>query len=114
MLQGLPVCPCGSSMRPSEPADLAFCGLIGQDDVAQRDWTIICRENGWEDSIIRKGNAAKAFERKMMASGGIAGRRAGAAHCEFAGCGRWVTADADVCTAGHAQHEHAVLETMPF
>jgi hypothetical protein len=102
-------------MRPSSPADLAFCGLVGQEDMSGPDWTIVCRENGWDDSIVRRGSAAKAFERKLDRSGGIMGRRAGAAHCVFAGCGRWVAADADRCTAGHAQHAHAAeLEAMPF
>lgn len=115
MSQGLPVCPCGQAMRPDSPADLAYCGLIGQEDVSRSDWTIICRENGWEDAIIRKGAAAQAYERKLAETGGILGRRAGAAHCAYAGCGRWVADGADRCTAGHAQHADArEMAAVPF
>lgn len=102
-------------MRPSEASDLAFCGLIGPEDCPAPVWTAICRENGWEDAIQRKGAAAKAYNARLVDSGGILGRRAGAAHCAFAGCGRWIADGADRCTAGHAQHEHSeVLEAMPF
>jgi hypothetical protein len=111
---GLPTCPCGAGMRPESPADLAFCGLIGMDDMSAKDWTVVCRENGWEDSTIRRGAAAKAHDRRELEVGGFAARRVGAAHCVFAGCGRWIAADADRCTAGHAQHEHALEAALPF
>jgi hypothetical protein len=115
MKVGLPVCPCGARMLPESPADLAFCEIIGPEDVSSSDWTAICRENGWDDAIIRRGGAQLAYDRKLRDAGGILGRRAGAAHCVFAGCGRWVADDVDRCTAGHAQHEHAAaLEAMPF
>ena len=110
MLRGFPGCPCGGTMRPDSPADLAYCGLIGQDDVAARDWTAICRENGWEDAIVRKGAAAKSWTTRRAAI-----RTAPAAHCVYPGCGRWIAAGADCCTAGHAQHEHAEpVAAMPF
>jgi len=116
MTQGMPVCPCGCEMRPDAPADVAFAGLIGREDVSATAWTVICRENGWEDSIERRGGAARAFQRKLDANGGIMGRRAGAAHCAYPGCGRWVADNADNCTAGHAQHTEAVglVEACPF
>lgn len=111
---GLPTCPCGSAMVPEAPADRAFCGLIDHESVSAKDWTLICRENGWDDSIIRRGAAAKAHDRHELEAGGFAGRRVGAAHCVFAGCGRWIAADADRCTAGHAQHEDTVEAALPF
>jgi hypothetical protein len=99
-------------MRPESPADLAFAGLIGPDDMPGPAWTAICRENGWEDAIARKGAAAKAWSSRRWAEGN---RKLGAAHCAFAGCGRWIAAGADRCTAGHAQHERAPeLEAIPF
>ena len=73
---GLPTCPCGAEMRPESPADLAYVGLIGQDDVPAPMWTAICRENGWEDLIVRKGAAAKSWsERRKLI------RTARADHC---------------------------------
>ncbi len=78
-------------------------------------WTAICRENGWEDAIVRRGGAARAFERKLLESGGIQARPAGAGHCVFPGCGRWIKDDAGRCTAGHAQCDDApALEATPF
>jgi hypothetical protein len=94
-------------------ADRAYCGLIGQDDCKATDWTLICRENGWEDAIARKGAAALAYQSKLAERGGILGGRAGAAHCSYAGCGRWVADGAQACSAGHAQ-DGAVLEACPF
>ena len=115
MERGLPVCPCGQAMRPESGADLAWCGLIGPDDMPGPAWTAICRENGWTDAIQRKGAAAKAHERKLAADGGILGRRAGAGHCVYPGCCRWVADGAEHCAAGHAQHEQAPpLEACPF
>lgn len=115
MQQGLPTCACGGRMLPESPADLAWLGIIGIDDMSARDWTIVCRENGWTDSIVRKGNAAKQYENSYRASGGLAGRRAGAAHCAFAGCGRWIAEGAERCTDGHAQRsEVPAVAAMPF
>jgi hypothetical protein len=42
-------------MEPESPADRAFVGMIGQDDVPAPMWTAICRESGWDDCIVRKG-----------------------------------------------------------
>jgi hypothetical protein len=110
MTVGLPVCPCGQSMRPSEAADLAFCGLIGPDDMPAALWTQICRENGWEDMIMRKGAAAKSWSGRRAKI-----RMAPAGHCVYPGCGRWVAAGAERCTAGHAQHEDVpAVEACPF
>lgn len=112
MAVGLPTCPCGTEMRPTEGADLAYLGLIGQDDVPAPMWTAICRENGWEDLIVRKGAAAKSWtERRKL----IRTERAG--HCAYPGCGRWVADGADRCGAGHAQHDHVdglELAAIPF
>lgn len=113
MQVGLPGCPCGGTLEPDSPADRAYAGLIGQDDVPQTLWTQICRENGWDDCIVRKGNAYKQWQRNPASR--LDNRRAGAAHCVFAGCGRWVAEGADRCTAGHAQTEDApALEAIPF
>jgi hypothetical protein len=115
MSVGLPSCPCGSEMRPESSADLAYCGLIDCEDVSAVEWTAICRENGWTDSIIRRGAAAKAHERHELEAGGFAARRAGAAHCVYPGCGRWIADGAERCTAGHSQHDHGrVDEACPF
>ena len=113
MTVGLPGCPCGGRLEPESPADRAFAGLIGQDDVPRTLWTAICRENGWEDSIVRKGNAFKAWERNP--SSHLENRKHGAAHCVFAGCGRWIADGADVCTAGHSQTgETLEAAALPF
>lgn len=113
MQVGLPVCPCGEAMRPESPADLALCGLIGQDNVPAPLWTAICRENGWEDCIVRKGAAFKAWTRSEASH--LDSRRAGAAHCVYPGCHRWIANDAERCAAGHAQREGLpAVETMPF
>jgi hypothetical protein len=110
MQVGLPVCPCGESMRPESLADLALCGIIGQDDVPAPTWTVICRENGWEDLIIRKGNAAKTSTVRRAQL-----RHARADHCVFPGCHRWVATGAERCAVGHAQHEHLpAVQALPF
>jgi hypothetical protein len=115
MAVGLPTCPCGEQLRPDSPADLAFVGLIDQGDVAGPVWTAICKENRWDDAIVRRGAAAKAYARHLRAAGGVLGRPRGAKHCVFAGCGRWVAAGADRCTAGHEQHDAAApVEAAPF
>jgi hypothetical protein len=59
MAVGLPTCPCGEQKRPDSPADLAFAGLIDESDVPGPIWTAICKENGWDDAIVRRGAAAK-------------------------------------------------------
>jgi hypothetical protein len=97
-------------MRPEAPADLALVGLIGQDDMPAALWTAICRENGWEDAIERRGAAAKSWtERRAKLRGGPA------AFCVHPGCGKWIADGADRCATGHAQHEHAEpVEATPF
>lgn len=116
MTVGLPDCPCGHGrLEPEDAADRAFCGLLGQDDVTAAAWTAICRANGWEDSIVRKGAAYKAWQAKDASH--VGSRRAGAAHCVYAGCGRWVADGADVCSAGHSQTGDVFADTaaaMPF
>lgn len=114
MAVGLPSCPCGGILEPDSPADRAYCGLIGQDDVPAPMWTAICRENGWDDAIVRKGAAYKAWLRNPESQ--LDNRRVGAAHCAHPGCGLWVRDGADVCNAGHPQSEDANLEAvaMPF
>ena len=116
MDRGLPVCCCGGEFRPVKDADLAYCGLIGPDDVPRKLWTEICNANGWDDSIIRKGAAANAYSRKLLASGGVLGRRRHKVdHCAFAGCGRWIASGAERCTAGHPQLDGLPAEeAMPF
>lgn len=119
MTVGLPECPCGAGrLEPEDPADRAYCGLLNQDDVPQTLWTAICKANGWEDCIVRKGNAHKQWLRNPDSK--LGNRRAGAGHCVYAGCGRWVADGADVCTAGHPQVEGAAAavalerEAIPF
>jgi hypothetical protein len=108
--QGFPTCPCGGTIQPTKPADLAWCGLIGPDDMASPMWTALCRENGWEDAIQRKGNAAKSFNARQMESGGISARKvAPAEQCSYSGCGRWVKAGLERCS----EHSHE-LAAMPF
>lgn len=114
LLKGLPTCPCGNEMMPAEASDLAYIGIITDQDVPGPIWTQICRENGWEDSVIRRGGAARSFQHRYEESGGLMARRAGAAHCAYAGCGRWVKDEADRCSAGHPQHENAPELEMAF
>ena len=110
MAVGLPTCPCGEAMRPESPADLALCGIIGQDDVPAPMWTQICRENGWEDLIIRKGNAAKTWTTRRAQM-----RHARADHCVYPGCHRWIANGSERCAAGHAQREDLpAVAGMPF
>jgi hypothetical protein len=114
MERGLPVCPCGQAMEPESPADRAFIGMIGQDDVPAPMWTAICGENRWDDCIVRKGNAYKQY----LASGSArleSRRTARADHCAYPGCPRWVANGADRCAAGHAQHDDMpAVEATPF
>lgn len=107
---GLPGCPCGGQLEPTDTADRAYVGLIGCDDVSRSEWTAICRVNGWEDSILRSGNAAKAFERSYAASGGLLGRTAAKPQCAYPGCGRWTASGAEHC----AEHSHSLEPAMPF
>jgi hypothetical protein len=100
-------CACGGQIQPCEPADLAFLGIIGPDDMSQATWNAICRQNGWE--ITRnQGQAARTLTAPLI------GRRRSADHCVYPGCGRWISDGADECTAGHAQHEHAETACTPF
>ena len=111
MTVGLPVCPCGSRMEPAEDADKAYCGLIGPEDMPAPMWTAICRENGWEDSIQRKGAAAKAWNHRQLESGGILSRKvAPAEQCSYAGCGKWVKHGQERC----AEHSHELAAAIPF
>jgi hypothetical protein len=110
MTVGLPSCPCGNPMQPESPADLAWCGLIGPDDMPLRDWNAICRENGWE-IVLNHGQAAR---RRELTSSPLEHQR-GAVHCAYPGCGRWIAEGADRCTAGHSQSQDApALEATPF
>ena len=109
---GLPGCPCGGELRPTDPADLALCELIGPEDMPAPMWTAICRENGWDDAIVRRGAAAKVYSRKLLEAGGILGRDAGQPQCAYAGCGRWISNGAEYC----ADHNPARVEAdaCPF
>ena len=49
MVTGLPTCPCGQSMRPDAPADLALCGLIGR---PIDDFCLLCAACGSPMEII--------------------------------------------------------------
>jgi hypothetical protein len=114
MERGLPVCPCGQAMEPDSPADRAFLGMIDQDDVPAPMWTAICRDNGWDDCIVRKGAAYQAWTRSGKDR--LAGRRtAHADHCAYPGCHRWVASGAERCAAGHPQHDDMpAVAATPF
>lgn len=119
--RGLLTCPCGGELRPTKLADLAFIGLIGIEDVAtpgrsisgrailsQAEWNEICRENGWP--IIRnQGQGARVLYESPLGDAPVR------VHCAFPGCGMWVKASADRCSAGHPQSDDAPeSEAMPF
>jgi len=108
----MPTCPCGSVMWPDDLADAAFAGLITEADVTRPEWTEMCRCNGWDDAIVRKGAAAKAYNARRLqvhedGDGRFVRRVRGAAHCVFPGCGMWVADGADHCRHGHPQSEDA-------
>lgn len=113
-------CACGGHITPTDASDLAFCGLLEAGDISDREWTVVCRENGWEDQIVRHGKAAKDHLRRFEAEGGILGREkrgSNAQHCAFAGCGLWVKDGAEHCNAGHPQTESAAPvapDSIPF
>lgn len=115
---GLPTCPCGGTIEPETAADRAIAGLIGPEDVPSRIWTAICHENGWEDVILRKGAAAKAWETRQRRESLAGGRKPRKGHCAFPGCGLWISDSADYCSHGHAQREDVpeldVSSAMPF
>ena len=91
---------------PTKPEDLAYVGLIEQDDVPRPVWTAICRENGWEDLIVRKGAAAKSWTARRAQL-----RTARADHCAYPGCGKWVPNGSEHC----GDHSPAkVGEAVPF
>lgn len=108
--RGLPTCPCGGQILPTKPADLAWCGIIGPEDMGQADWNAICRENGWP--IVRnQGQAARTFTESVMSD------RPHKTHCSYPGCGQWVANGAQFCHAGHSQDSSDVVElepAMPF
>lgn len=106
MDQGLPSCPCGGRMVPESGADLAYLGMIGIDDVPRRVWTEICRENGWEDLIIRKGAAAKTWTRRRAE---LRGCRAD--FCAHPSCGRWIKSGETHCPEHSGTPQ---LEEVPF
>ena len=110
---GLPGCPCGGELRPTEPADLALCGLIGPEDMPSPLWTAICRENGWEDSIVRRGAAAKAYERTISAAGGFLAREAGQPQCAYAAAGSRTNSAEEFC-AEHKPARVVVDACCPF
>lgn len=112
MAEGLPTCACGGRILPVEPADLAFAGVIGPEDMRPAQWTVICRENGWEDAIQRKGAAANAYARRMLEQGGILGREASKPQCAFAGCGKWTSQGAEFCAAHNP--DRAIVDAIPF
>jgi hypothetical protein len=96
MARGLLQCPCGGELRPTKPEDLAFIGLVGPEDMSQADWNAIARAEGWP--IVRnRGQASRVLSESVIGDAPIR------AHCVFPGCGRWVKAHADVCSAGHSQ-----------
>lgn len=63
---GLPSCPnpdCRAHNVPmvcSNPADAVECGLMSLDDLPRVVRTQVCRDNGWEDSIIRTSPGRRA------------------------------------------------------
>jgi hypothetical protein len=99
-------------MEPETIADRAWCGLITADDIPAPLWTQVCKENGWDDAISRKGFAAKAFQRAELEAGGLAARIGSVKpQCGFAGCGKWTANGAEFC----ADHDHtAAVAAIPF
>lgn len=63
---GVPACPnpdCGHHGQPmscANPADAVECGLMSLDDLPRTVRTQICRDNGWEDQIIRTSPGRRA------------------------------------------------------
>jgi hypothetical protein len=108
MTRGLPACFCGAGeLRPTKPADLAFCGLVGPEDMSQAAWNKIARAEGW--AIVRnQGQASRRLSESVIGEAPIR------AHCAFPGCGMWVKAGAEHCSAGHPQADDGELEAAPF
>ena len=104
MAQGFPQCPCGGMMQPDSPADLAFLGMIGPDDMGLAAWNAICRENGW--AITRNAGTAKQHGSGMA----LAERVAPCEQCEYPGCGRWVKHGETHCK----DHSETLAEATPF
>jgi hypothetical protein len=102
MLRGLLTCPCGGELRPTKPADLAFCGLVTSADMTQAAWNAICRENGWP-LVLNQGQASRRLSEPVI-------HAAGKPQCSYAGCGRWTGAGAEYC------HEHNPVQATacPF
>jgi hypothetical protein len=98
MAVGLPTCHCGGRILPTSPADLAFAGVIGAEDMRPAQWTVICRENGWEDAIQRKGNAAKQFADRRRLEELAGGRALPKPQCAYPGCGKWTASGAEFCS----------------
>jgi hypothetical protein len=84
--------------------------MITQADMSQAAWNEICRENGWP-IVLNQGQAALALNRGREIASVLASKPS-KPMCAYPGCGRWVSADTDHCTA-HAPIQ--VLEpAMPF
>lgn len=75
-LCGVADCAChGQAMICANPADAIECGLLTLDDLPRDQRTQVCRDNGWEDEIVRTCAA--------QCPGGVAYRIAPAAAIPF-------------------------------
>jgi hypothetical protein len=110
MMQGLLACPCGGKLRPESPADLAYIGLIGQEDMSQAAWNAICRELGWP-IVLNQGQATQALNKGRTIAPTLS-ERASKPMCAYTGCGRWVAADTEHCAAHAPVRE--LEPSMPF
>jgi hypothetical protein len=101
---------CDRLMTPEALADQAFIGMIGQADMSQAAWNTICRENGWP-VVLNQGQAAQALNKGREIASALASKPS-KPMCAYPGCGRWVSADTDHCTAHAPVRE--LEPAMPF
>lgn len=100
--RGFLTCSCGGTVLPTKPEDLAYCGIIGPDDMSQAAWNAICRAEGW--AITRnQGQAARMLHESVIGA-------PSKPQCSHPGCGKWTRAGATHCN----DHQPAELAAIPF
>lgn len=81
--------------------------------MSQAQWNAIARENGYP-LVLNHGQAVQAAHRGEVPESLLRAAPV-RVHCAYAGCGRWVKAGADRCSAGHPQSDDAPeAEVAPF